>query len=62
MSNASLYEQLRDRCRRVRVRHYLEIGVREGDVWREWRDANEELLGATQVITEGHGLAIAIRA
>lgn len=34
MSNASLYEQLRDRCRRFRVRHYLEIGVRDGDSLR----------------------------
>lgn len=32
------------------------------DVWNAWQDEHEELLGPTQTITEGHGLAIAIRA
>lgn len=34
MSNASLYAYLRDHCRTHRVRHYLEIGTREGDSLR----------------------------
>lgn len=31
------------------------------DVWNSWQQENEEILGATQIITEGHGVAIAIR-
>ena len=31
------------------------------EVWQRWCDDHEELIGATQVITEGHGLGIAIR-
>lgn len=34
MSNASLYEYLREHCRSEAVRHYLEIGTREGDSLR----------------------------
>lgn len=34
MSNASLYEYLREHCRRHVVRHYLEIGTRDGDSLR----------------------------
>jgi len=32
------------------------------DVWQRWCEDHEEHLGVTRTITEGHGLAIAIRA
>ena len=44
MSNASLYEYLREHCRRHSVRHYLEIGTREGDSLRVvFEEASDKL-------------------
>lgn len=41
MSNASLYEYLREHVRQNAVRHYLEIGTREGDSLRVVLEEND---------------------
>lgn len=49
MSNASLYAYMRDHCRRHAVRHYLEIGTREGDSLRVVLEENAGTLQSVWV-------------